>query len=489
MEWSHSTLGKFDISEQWIGLDFRNLFLDPLRAETTLVHEMTHSLMSRTTEMGQAMQNVTFFMPKFRHLTSEQKSEIHACLMKGQTFAQEGFASFMEMQQLRQKTSFGNVQLAKEQMPHAYLSRFEKMEFMMHRKKRVRERFTKKISMLVMNNGFRVDAPILDLLQSPKQLEEYFEHPDHNPDARLDKVLVALRKNERILRKKPRRIAKMCGLKFFDPASPEEVARYVNYLLGLAGMKQDYSIEMVGKAANDEIWSQVMDNLLVTNMNLDLVETGMMIWEDEDIQFEANHAQATFVVEHTYIQDQELLEEKFKRKFEVDLIFFAKGGEKYMAATSLDHSRRLLSSELKKSTIITKWGICNPVNGNFSITSTRKPDIIVYNHPSDMLNTFRQYSDDIKKYEFIHIGMTQNHPFQLLIVKVNQQEPLHFVNGFGNVGISELIGFMNPKGKEMKAGELAKYSRELNDMLSVLGMPWDVDWVATMIDGSNIIRR
>src|SRR6266496_2891787 len=114
MEWSHSTLGKFDISEQWIGLDFRNLFLDPLRAETTLIHEMTHSLIGQTTEMGQAMQNITFFMPKFEHLTPEQKDEIHACLMKGQTFSQEGFATFMEMQQLRQKTSLGNIQLAKD---------------------------------------------------------------------------------------------------------------------------------------------------------------------------------------------------------------------------------------------------------------------------------------------------------------------------------------------------------------------------------------
>lgn len=489
MEWSHSILGKFDISEQWIGLDFRNLFLDPLRAETTLVHEMTHSLISHTTEMGQAMQNISFFMPKFKHLTMEQKNEIQACLMKGQTFTQEGFASFMEMQQLRQKTSLGDVKLAKEQMPQAYLNRFEKMEFMMHRRKRVRERYTKKISLLVMNNGFRVDAPGLDLLHSPAQLKEYFEQPDHNPDARLEKVLATIRENDRILRKKPRKIAKMCGIKFFEPASPKEVVRFVNYLLGLAGMKQDYSLEMVGKSANDEIQLKVMDNLLVTNMNLNLVETGMMIWEDEDIQFEANHSQAAFVVEHMHIEGQEILEEKFERKFEVDLIFFGKSGEKYLAPTSLKDTQKYLIDELKNSTVITKWGICNPVDGSFSISADRKPDIIMYNRPSDMLATFDYHKNKLKKYKFIHIGMTQDHPFQTLIVKVNNQEPLHVVNGFGNVGISKLIKFMSNNGERMKVEELARYSRQLNDMLGVLGMPWDVDWIASMIDQNNIIRR
>lgn len=489
MEWSHSTLGKFDISEQWIGLDFRNLFLDPLRAETTLIHEMTHSLIGQTTEMGQAMQNVTFFMPKFEHLTLEQKNEIHACLMKCQTFSQEGFATFMEMQQLRKKTSLGNIQLAKDQMPPAYRSRFERMEFMMHKKNKVRERFTKKISMLVMNNGFRIAAPGLDLLRSPESIKNYFDYPDHNPDARLEKVLVALRKNERILRKKPRKIAKMCGLEFFEPASAQEVVRFVNYLLGLAKMEQDYTLEMVGRTINKEPQANVIDNLLVTNMNLDLVQTGMMIWEDEDIQFEASHSQATFIVEHTHIEDQELLESKFKRKFEVDLVLFSKGGEKYMAATSFENSQQLLLNELKDSTVITKWGICNPVNGSFSISKTRKPSIIVYNRPADMLNTFQRHKDGIKKYEYIHIGMSQDHPFQSLIVKVNGLESLHFVNGFGNAGISELIRLMKPKGRQMKPDELAKHSRELNDMFAVLGMPWDVDWIATMIDQNNIIKR
>jgi hypothetical protein len=380
------------------------------------------------------------------------------------------------------------VQVAKEQMPPAYLSRFEKMEFMMHKKKKVRERFTKKISILVMNNGFRVDAPEYDLLRSPEDLKHYFEQPSHNPDIRLEKVLLALRKNERILRKKPRKIAKMCGLDFFEPASAQEIVRFVNYLLGLAKMEQDYSLEMVGRTINEKTRGHIIDNLLVTNMNLDLIPE-MMIWKNEDIQFEANHSRATFIVEHAHIEDEELLESKFKHKFEADLIFFGKDGEKYMAATSFKDSQELLLNELKDSTIITKWGICNPIDGSFSISKTRKPDIIVYNRPADMLDTFRRYKNGIKKYEFIHVGMAQDHPFQSLIVKVNGQKVVHFVNGFGNVGISEVIRLMEPIGKQMKPGELAKHSRELNDMFAVLGMPWDVDWIATMLDKNNVIYR
>jgi hypothetical protein len=39
MEWSHTALGRFDIAEQWVGLDFSKLFLDPVRADTTLFHD------------------------------------------------------------------------------------------------------------------------------------------------------------------------------------------------------------------------------------------------------------------------------------------------------------------------------------------------------------------------------------------------------------------------------------------------------------------
>lgn len=489
MEWSHTALGKFDIAEQWIGLDIRTLFLDPIRADTTLMHEVTHSLLSRTTEMGQATQNIFFFYEKFEHLTDQQQAELVAALVGSQTFVQEGFATFMEMQHLRQKTSWENAIAAKAHMHPDYLARFEKMEFVYNKPHKQRERFTKKISQLVMQNGMRRDAQKLDLLRTPDKLRDYLEHPDNNPSLRLEKVLEAIKANDRILVKKPRQIARIAGIKYHEPATPQEICDYINYILGLAGLPQDYSLDLVGKTIAHKALTDSLDNLLVSNMNLQLAENGMMLWETEDMDYEAQYADVAFVVYHTRTKATDALEPHMGRKFEVSIILFRNSGEKYLAVTSKEHAEKLLLNQLKNATLLTKWGICNPALGTFTITERRKPDLINYNRPTDMLRAFEQFDQDISKYEYIHIGAMHDHPYQLLVVKINGHDVIHYVNGFGNAGISKVIEHMKPKAKNMKVKELENHAKVVNNALAVMGLPWDIDWVRTMISQKEIINR
>jgi hypothetical protein len=489
VEWLHTALGRFDIAEQWVGLDFSKLFLDPVRADTTLFHEVTHSLIGRTTEMGQATQNIFFFLKEFKHLSDDQQDAVITALVGSQKFVQEGFATFMEMQRMRQLTSWDAAMARKADMHPEYLERFERMEFIYNMSHKQRERYTKKISQLVMQNGMRRDAQRLDLLRSPDQLQAYLADPDNNPSMRLEKVLAAIRTNDRILIKKPRQIAKIAGIKYHEPATPQEICDYVNYLLGLAGLPQEYGLDLVGKTVPQDALIDSFDNLLVTNMNLQLAENGNMLWKTEDIDYEAQYAHAVFAVYHTRSEATDVVEPHMDRKFEVSLIMFRNSGEKYLAITSKEHADQLLLDQLKDATLITKWGICNPVDSSFTITDKRKPDLINYNRPVDMLVAFEQAGTAIKKYEYIHMGAMQDHPYQSLLVKINGNATIHYVNGFGNASISKVIEYMKPKAHNLKPKELESHAKAINDGLAMMGLPWDVDWVKTMVSQKEIFRR
>lgn len=488
MEWSHTTLGTYDISDQWLGLDFRSLFLDPVRAQTTLAHEVTHSLISKTTDMGLAMQGITASIKKFKHLEDEDGEALYAMLRESQIFVQEGFATFMEMQLLRHLTSWDEVDNAKVYMHPDYLKRFEQMEFMFRESKKVRERFTKKISGLVMETGFRKEAPKQDLLRDPEKLKQFLSDNQRNPGKRLQLVLEQLEKGSRILRKKPRRIAKACKLDFFEPATRQEVADFANYIFILAGERPNFTTEMVGRADGQIALRETADNLLITNLNLNL-DGGSFLWTAEDIEFEASFAQVAFVVLHTPLVYDDMVSKKLNRKLEIDLLMFGKNGEKYTTVTSLDHINTLFANQLASVTVMTKWGICDPATNTFRPSLSIRPHIVIYNRPRDMLTRFMESSSQIQKYEYVHIAAMEGHPFHTLLVMTNGSDTIHFVNGFGDRGIAEVINLTQDKGKELDLTNLRPYSRRLNDALASMGLPWDVNWTETMIDQKNIVRR
>lgn len=103
--WHNTILGKYSPEDRWMGLDFRNLFLDPLATKLTHIHELTHSVLSRTTDFGQATEVIYQLLPKMKHLKSEDKDLIRSSLRNAQISTQEGSACLMEL--LRLKSEIG----------------------------------------------------------------------------------------------------------------------------------------------------------------------------------------------------------------------------------------------------------------------------------------------------------------------------------------------------------------------------------------------
>ena len=59
MHWFDTNLGQYNLAERWVGLDYKELFLDPVLADITYTHEITHALLAMQTDMGQ-FTNVLF---------------------------------------------------------------------------------------------------------------------------------------------------------------------------------------------------------------------------------------------------------------------------------------------------------------------------------------------------------------------------------------------------------------------------------------------
>lgn len=490
MEWSHSVLGRFDISEEWIGLDFNKLFLDPVMANVTFFHEMSHAAMSRTTEMGAATNGIMRISPHFKHLDDDSTERLLAILVGSQKFPQEGFATFMGMQQLARATSRRQALSGKADLHPEYRDFFEKMEFMFSKSQQRRDKFTSQVSHLAMQTNFRHDAQTQDLLRTPEALAEYLAVPDNNPALRLGKILDTLRYNDHLVLKTPPEIAAAAGLAYFEPVTKQEVADFINYLYSLAGLEPTHKAEMVGNVDEANVMQTATESMLVTNINLNLKEDGIFVYKPEDIEFEAQHAQAAFMVYHTRDEKTDAyFEQMTGAKLEVAIIMFSGTGEKYLAVTSLEHARLLLVNQLSSATILTKWGICNPADSSFTISNQRKPDVILYNRPQDMLDTFKHFDGELQSLDRLFIGAMQDHPFQSLIVKINGQSTLHVCNGFGNAGINKIIEHIKPKSRVIELPELEQQADQLNDALSVMGLRWDVDWARTMISGTELVRR
>jgi hypothetical protein len=446
--------------------------------------------MSRTTEMGAATNGILRMSKQFKHLGHDDIDQLLGILVGSQKFPQEGFATFMGMQQLARATSRRQALAAKAELHPEYRAFFEKMEFMFAKSQERRDKFTAKVSHLAMQTNFRKDAQTLDLLRNPKALEAYMAVTDNNPGSRLEKMLEMLQFKDHMVLKTPPEIASAAGIKYFDPVSKQDVADFINYLYSLAGLEAVHRADLVGNIDEAIIMQSATENMLVTNINMKLADNGIFVYKPEDIEFEAQHAQAAFVVYHTKNDDADKFFESITgSKLEVSLIFFSDTGEKYLAITSLEHARTLLVNQLRSATVITKWGICDPADGSFTISDERKPDIILYNRPQDMLDTFKKHRNELKTYERLYIAAMKDHPYQSLLVKINGQGTLHLCNAFGNVGIDKIIEFIKSKCRTLQPIEIEPQSKELNDALSVLGLRWDIDWVRTMIDGTNVIRR
>ncbi|HAX18548.1 MAG TPA: hypothetical protein DCY00_08165, partial [Actinobacteria bacterium] len=94
------------------------------------------------------------------------------------------------------------------------------------------------------------------------------------------------------------------------------------------------------------------------------------------------------------------------------------------------------------------------------------------------------------KSKHLHIGAGKDHPFQTLLIKINNFSPLHVVNCLGNKKIGETLKMMESKTSEITVDELRNLKKHINNLMCFwMDMPWNIDWVETMVNAKKVLPQ
>jgi hypothetical protein len=128
----------------------------------------------------------------------------------------------------------------------------------------------------------------------------------------------------------------------------------------------------------------------------------------------------------------------------------------------------------------------------FIAPSARVPDVVIYNSVedlhSDIANLFSSCGDISVIH--LHLGLSDNSPFQSIVVMLDGRQSILWSNSLGNKQIVNLIRFMGDRTRPLKMETLIRRRRDFNNTFSVWNnMFWDVDWVQSMIDKESLHFR
>jgi len=494
--WFHTVLGRYNISDKWIGLDYGQLFLDPVKANLTLAHEMTHGVLAMVTDFGQTTNVISKVIDDFTHLDKTQKEEVVVILAHSQLFVQEGFATFMEISQLGKITNRNNaLTWAQKNLPPDYLGRFNKLMFAFDMQQRYRDFFTGKISQLAMETGLRKFLYEQNLLKDPDKLKKYLADENNNPDARLNKMLKTLRYKEWIVTKSIPEIAKACDITYFEPATKEEVAQFLTYVTSYTKTPKIFTANEIGDTPQGkDAFMQAGENMIIANMNLNLAKTATPLFNLEDFLFYADKMEIMFISPQDENWEHRALVKSISgTEPEIGIAGFFKTGEKYISVTSKEKMIEILANQLKHITLMVKWGGYDLIKKQQIWSEmARLPDVVVYNTTQEMLQSFEMLLNATPATKFVHLhaGAAEGHPLQTLIVVEVGRTPVHIVNTYGNKGIAEILQLLKNQSQIMSETELRSRKRHLNNIMSLwMNLHWDVDWIESMIDKKTLIFR
>lgn len=491
MDWSHTTLGQYDIGADALTIDLARNFLDPVQAELSHIHEVTHATLSRTTDMGLATKPIYARIKQFSHLDESGRNRMIKALYDAQVLPQEGFASLMEILHLANKIGKKKaLEYAKNNMPADYYERFNQLSYSLDMSHRYRESFTKGISWLAMENGFREIAPSQDLLRSPEKLEKYFADPDNSPTMRLQKINDVLRGKPWMVTRPLEEIAEAAGITLHMPASKDTIAAYMNYVAELSGLDPDYTAEMVGDSPGDKAIMSAFEDTMVTNINHDFAETAEFLTSKVDIEWEAQSADCVMVVEwQRYGDHEQTIEAASGMKPEVAFAFFRRSGEKYVGFVSKDVAIELLEGTLRDKTLFTRHEMVNMATGEFTLSKVKMPDLVYHDHPKVLHEQIGQVGNNIQGSRHLNMGATKDHLYRIFAVQVNGHHPLHIANIVGGNRVADILQLLGSTGDKMDHQTIRdEYHEPINDYFGLMGLPWQVDWVETMLAGDDTIH-
>jgi hypothetical protein len=492
MEWSHTLLGQYDIGADTLAIDLARNFMDPVQAELAHVHEVTHATLGRTTDMGLATKPIYAHLKRFSHLDDQGQQRLAKALYDAQVLPQEGFATLMECLHLAGKVGKTKaLEYARTKLPQDYLARFEQLSYSMDMSLRYREYFTQKISALAMETGFREVAPSQDLLRSPEKLENFLKQLDRNPTMRLQRINEVLRIKPWLVTKPIPEIAAECGIAFYEPASKEAIATYMNYIGGIAGLGGTYTAAMVNDAPGPQALIDAAQDAVLTNINHNFSKDAEFLMDETAMDWEAAQADCVMFDFWPYYGEREqLIEQASGLKPEVAFALFRRTGEKYIGFVPKDKAIELIDGPLTAKTLIAKPDAVDIASGDFTLSKTRQPDLVYYDHPKLLHEKVEQAKDKITSSQYLNLGTTQDHPYRIIALRVNEKRPLHVANAFGGGKIADILKAVEPGAVRMPDQTIKDDYRDvINDYFGFMGMPWQLDWVTMMLDKTEIKYR
>lgn len=489
--WHNTILGKYSPEDRWMGLDFRNLFLDPLATKLTHIHELTHSVLSRSTDFGQATEVIYQLLPKMKHLKPEDKDLIRQSLRKAQIFTQEGSACLMEL--LRLRSEIGRqaaIDWAKQHFTAGYYQIVENFFFVLELGQRYRDSFTMQIPHTAMHTGIRRVIVQQDLLSSAEKFLNYLQDANNNPDARIQKMLEVIRYQTYIPTKPPQEICRLTGIAYFSDVTKQDAANFLNYVHNLAENKTNITADQIRDSKDIDVLSEANEQIIIGNMNLNLQDNATVLWKIDDLLHYKDVIEAVMVNRMgDDLEYKSLIEQLIGKKLEAALVAFLKTGEKYMFGSDISTITQLLVNEFSNRTLIVKWGLYKPGEKELLyFTNSRKPDVVIYNTAKDLDNNFNSWLNSDNQAEYLFLKASEDHPFQIILIKDNNNV-LHFLNTFNRPANDFLTKYPSSLVKAKPNGFLQN-TKHYNNTLSVWGgMPFEVDWYKSMLDGKNIHLR
>lgn len=493
--WYHIVSGRYDIAGQWIGLDYSKMLGDPKVADSVVAHEMAHAVLTKETEFGQATQNVLYLVDNFKHLNEKLKAQLGNHLVNAQDFVQEGMATLFQIARLGNLTDKRYAMgWAKENLPDPYQEKLGKLKFVLDFSQRYRDFFTSKIGFIALQTGIRRDAPKIDLFKDPNKLQNYLQDDDKNPNKRLEKIINVLKYKNWLVTKSFEEIASACGITCFEPPSKEEAARFLTYLTSFTDNPRTFTPSDIGDAPHGaQTFIESGENMIIANMNLNFAGNSEALFDLNDFLHYADRMEVVFVTPYTKVQYGEIIKVIGGHEPEINIAGILRTGEKYLTCTSNEKATEFLNEQLKKVTMIVKWGGYNMIKDQLIWSEkVRSPDLVIYNTAEQILEAVRNLISNHQEIKFshLHLGATEGHMMQSLIIKVEGRPPIHAVNCWGNRGISAVIDKIKPKSRIITNAELKADKKHFNNLFSFwMAMSWDIDWVETMIDGSTLIFR
>lgn len=491
-------LGVYNISTRQVMLDFKGLVSDEYMPNFTMTHEGVHVVLGIETEFGQVTDNL-FKIQKELTYSDEEKKKILEEFYSAQNFVQEGFATLIPFSILKDRIGKDNAKIwADKNIANTdrtpYRDYLNRLYFVTEMELEKRNNFYSKISALAMETGFRIEAPGEDLLESSEKIIKYLREENNNPDKRLEKLIRSIAADSSLLDKTLPEIAAIVKIPYAQ-ANRKQIAEFLTYLLTKTPNPIEYKEDYVGERPPEgkNTLKETYESMVVANLNLDFTNTSEILPRPDDFLFMADAMKVIFVHKiNEKITDINFLKSQASEEPEIGVIGFLPSAEKYMIFVNRNTAEQIVN-KLNNLTFVIGFEDYDVINSKVEWSSNiRKPDLIRYSFPRQMKEEMKHLIENNPKVRFqhLHSQFMENNPLQTLFVNVKSENPIHFVNHFGNKEISEVLSIIKLRSEVMERRYIEKNRDSINNLLAFwMGQHWEVDWVSNMFNKTKLFFR